>query len=147
MDDYPLLNLFWTMLLIFCWVLWFFLLFRIIGDLFRDHSLSGWAKAGWIIVLVFLPFLGVLVYVIARGKSMAERDQKQVKEADAAFKQYVREAAASGGDGSSTGTAGTAGAHASAGSPVDQLAKLADLKSNGHITEDEYQKAKARILA
>ena len=56
-------------------MLWFFLLFRIIGDLFRDHSLSGWAKAGWIIVLIFLPFLGVLVYVIARGKSMAQRDQ------------------------------------------------------------------------
>ncbi|MDX3076545.1 SHOCT domain-containing protein [Streptomyces sp. NPDC088354] len=141
MDDYPLLNLFWTMLLIFCWVLWFFLLFRIIGDLFRDHSLNGWAKAGWIIVLIFLPFLGVLVYVIARGKSMAERDQKQVKEADAAFKQYVRDAAGSGSG------AAAAGAHGAAGSPVDQLAKLADLKSNGHISEEEYQKAKAKILA
>ncbi|MFF3565150.1 SHOCT domain-containing protein [Streptomyces sp. NPDC002574] len=141
MDDYPLLNLFWTMLLIFCWVLWFFLLFRIIGDLFRDHSLGGWAKAGWIIVLIFLPFLGVLVYVIARGKSMAERDQKQVKEADAAFKQYVRDAAAGG-----SGTA-AAGPHGAAGSPVDQLAKLADLKSNGHLSEEEYQRAKTKILA
>ncbi|MFD3456120.1 SHOCT domain-containing protein [Streptomyces sp. NPDC058691] len=141
MDDYPLLNLFWTMLLIFCWVLWFFLLFRIIGDLFRDHSLGGWAKAGWIIVLIFLPFLGVLVYVIARGKGMAERDQKQAKDVDAAFKQYVRDAAADG----SGGTA--ASGHPAAGSPVDQLAKLADLRSNGHLTEEEYQKAKTKILA
>ncbi|MFE0629868.1 SHOCT domain-containing protein [Streptomyces sp. NPDC058864] len=133
MDDYPLLNLFWTMLLIFCWVLWFFLLFRIIGDLFRDHTVGGWAKAGWIIVLIFLPFIGVLIYVIARGKGMAERDQKQAKDMDAAFKQYVREAAA--------GEGGAAGGN------VDRLSKLAELKSQGHITEDEYTKAKAKLLA
>ncbi|MDX3097239.1 SHOCT domain-containing protein [Streptomyces sp. ME01-24h] len=132
MDDYPLLNLFWTMLLVFCWVLWFFLLFRIIGDLFRDHTVGGWAKAGWIIALIFLPFLGVLVYVVARGKGMAERDQKQARDMDAAFKRYVREAAADDGG---------------AANGVGQLAKLAELKSQGHITEDEYTKAKAKLLA
>lgn len=68
--DYPLLNMFWTMLLVFLWIMWFVLLFRIIGDIFRDDRLSGWAKAGWLVFCLLLPFLGVFVYVIARGKDM-----------------------------------------------------------------------------
>lgn len=67
MDDYPLLNLFLTMLYFFLWVMWFFLLFKVITDLFRDHSLSGWAKAGWLIVVLVLPYLGVFLYLVVRG--------------------------------------------------------------------------------
>ncbi len=132
--DYPLLNLFWTMLLLFFWVLWFFLLFKVIGDIIRDDSLSGWAKAGWLIFTILLPFLGVFVYVIARGRSMGERDAAQAKKAEAAFKDYVREAA--GSDGAAAGP-----------SKADELAKLARLKESGALTEEEFAKAKEKFLA
>ncbi|WP_037606354.1 SHOCT domain-containing protein [Streptacidiphilus rugosus] len=134
MQNYPLLNVFWTMLEFFLWILWFFLLFKIITDIFRSHDMGGGAKAGWIIFVILLPFLGVLVYVIVRGRSMGERDIEQAQKADAAFKQYVRDAA-------STSGGGAGGGH------VDELAKLAELKSSGALSEEEYQKAKAKILA
>lgn len=130
-----MLDLFWTMLLIFLWVLWFFLLFRIIGDLFRDHELSGWAKAGWMILVIVVPFLGVLLYVIVRGTGMSQREAKQAEAQQNAFKQYVREAA---------GPASTTNA---SDNSVDQLHKLSELKSRGDLTEAEYAQAKARILA
>ncbi|SDK97940.1 SHOCT domain-containing protein [Streptomyces indicus] len=130
--DYPLLNLFWTMLLLFFWVLWFFLLFKIIGDVLRDDGLSGWGKAGWLIFTILLPFLGVFVYVIARGRSMGERDVEQAKKAEAAFKDYVREAAGTQGSGPSK---------------TDELAKLAQLKESGALTEEEFAKAKEKFLA
>ncbi|MCZ4120775.1 SHOCT domain-containing protein [Streptomyces sp. H39-S7] len=135
MDNYPMLDLFWTMLLIFCWVLWFFLLFRIISDLFRDHELNGWAKAGWMILVIVLPFLGVLAYVIVRGRGMSHREAKQAEAQQTAFKQYVREAAGTP-DGTNT-----------ADNSVDQLHKLSELKSRGDLTEAEYAQAKARVLA
>ncbi|MFD7631655.1 SHOCT domain-containing protein [Streptomyces sp. NPDC059851] len=131
MDDYPLLNLFWTMLLIFLWVLWFFLLFRIITDIFRSQDMGGWGKAGWTIFVVLLPFIGIFVYLIARGKSMAERDVQSAAQADAAFKAYVRDAAATSGGGGS----------------ASELAALADLKERGAITEAEFQQAKQKLLA
>jgi hypothetical protein len=134
MSNYPLLNVFWTMLEFFLWILWFFLLFKIITDLFRSHDLSGWAKAGWILLVIVLPFLGVLLYVIIRGRSMAERDRDQARQADAAFKQYVRQAAS------------PPGAEAGA-SRVDELTRLADLKASGALTEDEFRKAKDKLLA
>ncbi|MFE2165104.1 SHOCT domain-containing protein [Streptomyces sp. NPDC059447] len=130
MDDYPLLNLFWTMLWLFLWILWFFLLFKIITDIFRDHSMSGWGKAGWLIFVIILPFLGVFVYLIARGKSMAERDAKQMKDSEAAFQDYVRKTAGTGGGGS-----------------ADELHKLAALKDKGDITQEEFDRAKAKLLA
>ncbi|MFJ8626090.1 SHOCT domain-containing protein [Kitasatospora sp. NPDC093550] len=133
--DYPLLNIFWTMLELFLWVLWFFLLFKIITDIFRSHDLSGWGKAGWLVLVILLPLIGVLVYLIARGQSMTKRDIEQAQETQAAFKSYIRDAAASGPDG------GGGRSH------VDDLAKLADLKDKGAITEEEYQQAKAKILA
>ncbi|MEZ0069681.1 putative membrane protein [Streptacidiphilus sp. MAP12-20] len=134
MQNYPLLNLFWTMLEFFVWILWFFLLFKILSDIFRSHDMSGWGKAGWIILVILVPFIGVLAYVIVRGKSMGQRDAEQAQKADAAFKQYVREAAGpSGGSGAS--------------GHVDELARLAELKSSGALTEEEYQKAKDKILA
>ncbi|RKT18636.1 phospholipase D-like protein [Streptomyces sp. 1114.5] len=134
--DYPLLNIFWTMLELFLWVLWFFLLFKIITDIFRSHDLSGWGKAGWLVLVILLPLIGVLVYLIARGESMTKRDIEQAQETQAAFKAYVRDAAASAPD---TGGGGR--------SHVDDLAKLAALKDKGAITEEEYQQAKAKILA
>ncbi|MCM2426981.1 SHOCT domain-containing protein [Streptomyces sp. RKAG337] len=129
MENYPMLDLFWTMLLLFFWVLWFFLLFRIIGDLFRDRELGGWAKAGWMILVIVLPFVGVLVYVIVRGKGMSQRDVKQAEAQQTAFKQYVREAAGPSDD------------------SVDQLHKLSELKSRGDLTEEEYAQAKQKLLA
>ncbi|AGK81479.1 SHOCT domain-containing protein [Streptomyces microflavus] len=134
MDDYPLLNLFLTMLYLFLWVMWFFLLFKVITDLFRDHSLNGWAKAGWLVFVILLPYLGVLVYLIVRGRSMQERDAKVAKDSEAAFRQYVREAANS--EGSAAGT-----------SHVNDLAKLAELRDKGAINPDEYERAKAKLLA
>ncbi|WP_330239357.1 SHOCT domain-containing protein [Streptomyces sp. NBC_00525] len=136
MDDYPLLNLFWTMLWFFLWVMWLFLLFRVIMDIFRSHDLSGWAKAGWLILALVLPYLGVLIYVIARGKSMGKRDIQEAKERDAAFKAYIRDAAGTDGGGG--------GGHR--GNHVEDLSKLADLKDKGAITEDEYQRAKSKLL-
>ncbi|WP_329561515.1 SHOCT domain-containing protein [Kitasatospora sp. NBC_01266] len=131
MTNYPMLNLFWTMLEFFVWLLWLFLLFKVITDIFRSHDMSGWGKAGWMIVVILLPFLGVLLYVIFRGKAMAEHDREQARRADEATKQYIREAAQPTGG---------------SGSHVDELAKLADLKANGALTEEEYQRAKEKLL-
>lgn len=135
MDDYPLLNLFLTMLYLFLWVMWFFLLFKVVTDLFRDHSLNGWAKAGWLVLVILLPYLGVLIYLIVRGRSMHERDAQLAKDSEAAFRQYVREAAGSSGGGSG------------GNNHVSDLAKLAELKDKGALDDDEYERAKAKLLA
>ncbi|MFD3699873.1 SHOCT domain-containing protein [Streptomyces sp. NPDC058646] len=129
MDDYPLLNLFWTMLWLFLWIMWFFLLFKVVTDVFRDHELGGWGKAGWLVLVLLLPYLGVLVYLIVRGKSMGLREAKQAKEHEAAFKAYVQQAAGGGGG------------------SADELHKLSALKDKGDITQEEFDRAKAKILA
>ncbi|MFI8519854.1 SHOCT domain-containing protein [Streptomyces sp. NPDC085481] len=134
MDDYPLLDLFLTMLWFFLWVLWLFLLFKVITDIFRDHSLNGWAKAGWLIFCILLPYLGVLVYVIARGKGMSRRDVEQAEESEAALQEYIRKTAG-------TGPGGGTGGHA------DELARLADLRDKGALTDEEFEKAKAKVLS
>ncbi|SDT82926.1 Short C-terminal domain-containing protein [Streptomyces sp. TLI_053] len=131
MDDYPLLNIFLTTMWIFLWILWFMLLFRVFGDLFRDDSVGGWGKAGWCVLLILLPFLGVFVYLIARGKGMGMREAARVKQADAEFRDYVRDAA---------------GSEAKKPSAAGELARLAELRRDGSITEDEYQRAKALVL-
>jgi hypothetical protein len=125
---YPLLNLFWTMLILFLWILWFFLLFRIILDIFRDHELGGLGKTLWLIFIIVLPFLGVFVYLIARGSKMQARDIKAAQANEAAMRSYVREAA---------GTSGSA---------ADELSRLADLKERGVLTDAEFAQQKARIL-
>ncbi len=140
MDNYPLLNIFWTMLELFLWILWFFLLFKIITDIFRSHDMNGWAKAGWMVLVILLPLIGVLVYVIVRGKSMGERDLAQAQKADEAFKAYIRDAAGSAPGESGAAAGGTGRSH------VDDLAKLAALKADGSISEEEYQKAKDKLL-
>lgn len=126
--QYPLLDAFLTMLYFFLWILWIFLVFRIFSDIFRSRDLSGWGKAGWLVLVIVLPFLGVFIYVLARGGSMHDRDVAQARAQNEAFQSYVREAA---------GTASSA----------DQLAKLADLRQRGVIDEAEFTAEKARILA
>ncbi|GLW71230.1 membrane protein [Kitasatospora phosalacinea] len=141
MDNYPLLNIFWTMLELFLWILWFFLLFKIITDIFRSDDMGGWGKAGWTIFVILLPFLGVLVYLIARGGSMQQRDVDQARKADAAFQDYVRRAAGTGAPGSGASSGGGSGGH------VEDLAKLAELRNGGALSEEEYQRAKDKLLA
>lgn len=126
--DYPILGLFWTMLIIFLWVAWIVLLFRVIADVFRSDK-SGIVKAIWVVVLIFLPMIGVLVYLIANGGSMAQRDIADAQRQEAAVQSYIRNAA-----GTSGGTA-------------DELAKLADLKSKGMLTDEEFAAQKAKILS
>ncbi|MFF7989636.1 SHOCT domain-containing protein [Kitasatospora xanthocidica] len=132
--DYPVLNIFWTMLELFLWILWFFLLFKIITDIFRSHDLSGWGKAGWLVLVIILPLIGILAYLIARGQSMGKRDLEQAQQTEAAVKAYIREAA------------GPTAADGGSGSHVDDLARLADLREKGAISDEEYQKAKDKLL-
>ncbi len=136
MDDYPLLNLFWTMLWLFLWILWLFLLFKVISDIFRSHDMGGWGKAGWLVFVILLPYLGVLVYLIARGRSMGERDLVQARHNEAELREYVRDAAGPGG-----------GATARAPGRADDLARLAGLRTSGAITDEEFQRAKDKLLA
>jgi Short C-terminal domain/Phospholipase_D-nuclease N-terminal len=123
----PLLDAFWTMLEFFLWILWFFLLFRVLMDIFRSKDLGGWGKAGWVTFTIVLPFLGVLVYLIARGRTMSERDVAQAQAQDKAFRAYVSEAAHGNGT-------------------ADELTKLADLRERGVISEAEFEQGKQNIL-
>ncbi|MFG2651966.1 SHOCT domain-containing protein [Streptomyces sp. NPDC048436] len=132
MDDYPLLDLFLTMLYFFLWIMWLFLLFRVVMDVFRDDELSGWGKAGWLVFCIVLPYLGVLVYVIARGRGMGQRDIKQAKQSEAALQDYIRKTVAEG----RTGPSGT-----------DELARLAELRNSGALTDEEFDRAKVKLLA
>lgn len=127
--DYPLLDVFWTMLWIFLWVIWIFLLVRIIVDIFRDDTMHGWGKAGWLIFVIVLPFLGVFVYLLARGKGMGKRETEHARAQRKEFDSYIRE---------------TAGAGKS--SDVEELAKLSEIKARGDLTEAEFQRAKDKIL-
>jgi Short C-terminal domain/Phospholipase_D-nuclease N-terminal len=126
--SYPLLGAFWTMLWFFLFIIWIIILFRVIIDIFRSRDIGGFAKALWLIFVIILPFLGVLIYLIARGKEMGERDVQEAQARDQQFKSYVQEAA---GDG---------------GSAADQLSKLADLKDRGVISDSEFEQQKAKIL-
>jgi ABC-type multidrug transport system fused ATPase/permease subunit len=130
--DYPLLSVFWSMLVFFLWIMWFVLLFRVIVDIFRDDELSGWAKAGWLVFTIVLPFLGVLVYVIARGKNMGRREVAQARAQQEAFDSYVRETARDGAGRSSS---------------VDDLSKLSEMRSRGDITDEDYRRAKDLVLS
>lgn len=129
--NYPLLNVFLTTMWFFLWVLWIMLLFRIFGDLFRDRELGGWAKAAWCVLLIVLPFLGVLVYLIARGHGMAERALQRQLDTERDFGDYVRSVTA---EQETTDRA-------------KQLRTLAELKNQGDITDVEYQRAKDNVLA
>jgi hypothetical protein len=127
--DYPILGLFWTMLIIFLWIAWLMLLFKVIFDIFRSHDMGGVAKAFWAIFVIIIPWLGVLVYLIARGRSMQERDIENARAQQEAMNAYIRDTAG-------TGT-----------SAADELAKLADLKAKGVLSDAEFQASKAKLLA
>ena len=128
-SSYPFLDVFWTILIFFVWVLWFILLFRVIVDIFRRHDISGWGKAGWLIFVCILPFLGVFVYLIAQGGHMAERDVREVQTSQAQFDDYVRNVAGSGG-----------GAAA-------EIEKAKALLDSAAITQAEFDGIKAKALA
>jgi membrane protein implicated in regulation of membrane protease activity len=126
--SYPLLGAFWTILEIFLWVLWIWILIYVFIDIFRSHDLSGWMKALWFLFVLFIPLIGVLVYLIARGGKMQERAVQQAQQQDREFRSYVQDAA-----GSQT--------------TAEQLTKLADLRDRGVITADEFEREKAKVLA
>ena len=127
--QYPILDFFLTMLYFFLFIIWIWLLIMVFVDIFRSHDMGGVAKALWVIFVIVLPFLGVFVYLIARGGKMHERAAKQAAEQQKAFDSYVKETA---GTGTST---------------ADQLAKLSDLKSQGILTDAEFEAQKSKILA
>ncbi|MFF2495474.1 SHOCT domain-containing protein [Agromyces sp. NPDC058064] len=122
-------DLIWWFLWAFAFIAYLFALFAIIGDLFRDQKLNGWWKAVWIIFLIFVPFLTALIYLIARGKGMAERSARDARAAQAATDQYIRQ------------TAGTSA------SPSDEIAKAKALLDSGSINQQEYEALKAKALS
>ena len=126
--DYPFFGVLWSMLVFFVWVAWFMLLFRIIGDIFRRRDIGGGAKTLWLIFTLFLPFLGVFVYLIVNNDEMAQRDLERHQAAQAQFNDYVQQAAGSGG----------------AAAEIDKAKKLLD---SGAITESEFAAIKAKALA
>lgn len=129
MDDFSLwdlmVSMFWFMLL----VAWIWLLISILGDIFRDRELSGGAKAMWVLFLVFLPWLGALMYLIFRGNSMNDRTRQAMEEAESRQRAYIQSAAGS------------------QASVADQIKDLSALKESGHISDAEFEQAKSKILA
>ena len=123
-----LLGVFWTIFEVFLWVIWFWILITVFIDIFRSQDLSGGAKALWFVFVLFIPLIGVLVYLIARGGKMHERAVRQATQQEQEFRTYVQETA-----GSQT--------------PADQLAKLADLRDRGVITPEQFEREKAKVLA
>jgi Short C-terminal domain/Phospholipase_D-nuclease N-terminal len=128
-SDYPFLDILWTMLIFFGWVIWFWLLITVFADLFRRHDISGWGKAGWIVLCIVLPFVGVLIYLGTQGKHMAERNVKQAQAQRAEFDSYVREAAGSSGGGTA------------------EIAKAKELLDRGAINQAEFDQIKRKALA
>ena len=127
-SSYPALSIFWSILYFFLWVIWIWILIYVFIDIFRSHDLSGWGKALWFLFVLFIPLIGVLVYLIARGDKMHQHAVQDARTQDQAARAYIREAA---------------GPESSA----DQLAKLADLRDRGVITPAEFDQQKAKILA
>jgi len=128
--SYPLLGVFWSMLWFFLFIVWIWLLIVVFADIFRSHDIGGFAKALWVIFVIVLPFLGVFVYLIARGGKMQEHAVQQAKDQDQAMRAYIQDVNASSGGGT-----------------ADQLAKLNDLKNQGVLTDAEFEAQKAKILA
>jgi hypothetical protein len=127
--DYPFLDVFWTMIIFFCWVAWIWTLIMIFSDLFSRHDTSGWSKALWMVFLIVLPFLGVLIYVIANGRGMAERRLDRARAKQAQLDDYVKSVASSGNGGAAT-----------------EIAKAKELLDSGAITQPEFDALKAKVL-
>jgi Short C-terminal domain/Phospholipase_D-nuclease N-terminal len=126
--DYPFLDILGSMLFFFFFVIWLWMLFAVYGDIFSRHDISGWAKAGWVVVSLVLPYLGVLIYLGTQGKGMAERKAAQMSAAQSQFDQYVRETA--GGDGA-----------------AGEIAKAKQLLDSGAISQPEFDELKRKALA
>jgi len=122
------MDIFWTMVIFFLWISWFWILITVLMDLFRRHDVGGWTKALWMLFVLFLPFLGVFIYLVAEGKSMGERRMKEMQDSQAAFDSYVKDVAASTG-------------------PADQIAKAKQLLDSGAIDQAEYDSLKRAALA
>ncbi len=125
--DYPFLDIFWTILVVFIWVAWIFLLVRIIVDVFR-RDISGWTKAAWTVFLIVTPFLGVLVYLIAQGRGMTQRDMEQARSTQTQFDEYIRQ---------TTGASGATG----------EITRAKELLDSGAITQAEFDQIKQKALA
>ena len=128
--DYPFLDVFWTMILFFCWVAWIWMLILILSDVFRRDE-SGWAKAAWCVFLIFLPFLGAFIYLIANGKGMAERRVRDAQASQANFDDYVR----------------TVASDSTSGGSAAEIEKAKGLLDSGAITQAEFDQLKAKALA
>ena len=126
-SSYPALSVFWTIVEVFLWVLWFWILIYVMIDIFRSRDLSGGAKALWFLFVLFIPLIGVLAYLIVRGSSMHERAAQQARQQDEEFRAYVQDAAAPR-------------------SSADELTKLAGLRDHGVITNEEFEREKSKIL-
>ncbi len=126
-SSYPFLNILWTTLIFFAWVLFIWIAITVFIDIFRRHDTSGWSKAGWIILIVVLPWIGVLIYLIVNHDGMMERRQKDVEASQAQFDQAVRQAAGSGG-------------------AASEIAKAKELLDSGAITQAEFDAIKAKAL-
>ena len=124
--DYPFLEVFWTIVVFFAWVAWIWIVITVFVDIFRRHDISGWGKAGWVVFVIVVPFLGVLVYLIAQHDGMRERSVKQVQEQQAAMDEYVRE---------------------TAGGSAAEIAKAKELLDAGTITQAEFEAIKAKALS
>lgn len=126
-SGYPLLDVVWTMLIVFAWLIWFWLLISIFADLFRRHDISGWGKAGWTVLVIVLPFVGVLVYLIAEGSAMAVRRGVEAQETRGRFDRHMPSVSTSG-------------------APADQIAKAKELLDSGAISGAEYETLKRKAL-
>jgi hypothetical protein len=126
--DYTFLDSFWTLIMFFLWILWFWLLFTVFADIFRRHDLSGWGKTGWLVFTILLPFLGVFVYLITQNDGMTQRNVERAQAQRAQFDTYVRDAAGSGGG---------------AAAEIDKAKQLLD---SGAITQAEFDALKAKAL-
>jgi hypothetical protein len=125
--DYPFLDIFWTMLIFFMWVIWIWILVTVLMDLFRRHDISGWGKVAWTAFVVVLPYLGVFIYLITQGKEMAERRASEVQATQASFDSYVRSVATNGG-------------------ATEQIAKAKELLDSGAIDQAEFEQLKRKAL-
>jgi uncharacterized membrane protein YcjF (UPF0283 family) len=124
--DYPFLDILWTMIIFFAWVAWIWIVITVLIDLFRRHDIGGWGKAAWVVFVIVLPFLGVLIYLIAQHDGMRERSMRQTEAQRAAFDQYVRQ---------------------TAGGSAAEIAKAKELLDSGAITQAEFDAIKAKALS
>jgi hypothetical protein len=126
-SNYPFLNIFWTILIFFAWVVWIWIAVTVLVDVFRRRDLSGWAKAAWVVFVIVLPFLGVLIYLISNHDGMAERSGKEAEASQAQFDDYVRKAAGTGG-------------------PASEIEKAKQLLDSGAISQAEFDAIKAKAM-